>query len=271
MTLSRAALTLAVVAGVVVLSAQPAAPPRDGPAHTPAATGDVGGRSAASAPATRSAPAVRSEAAVHEDAGDGPPRGVPGSAYAATVTSITDGDTLRVDSGGSNEPVRLLELDTPEVTGDCGAAEATAALRRLAPAGSRLWLEADVEDRDRYGRLLRYLWRDDGTLINEALVRQGWARATLYPPNDRYWPLLEDAERSARERGAGLWGRCGWGVTVDQGSPATPGQPAACDPNYSGCVPVHPPDVDCDQVTGTVTVLGRDPHRLDGDGDGRAC
>jgi hypothetical protein len=42
--------------------------------------------------------------------------------------------------------------------------------------GSRLWLEADVEDRDRYGRLLRYLWHDDGTLINEALVRQGWAR-----------------------------------------------------------------------------------------------
>lgn len=130
----------------------------------------------------------------------GRPAGVPGHARAAIVASITDGDTLRVEIGGANAPVRLLELDTPETAGACGASEATAALARLAPVGSRVWLEADVEDRDRYGRLLRYLWRDDGTMVNDALVRQGWARAVLYPPNDRHWPLLRQAEREAAVR-----------------------------------------------------------------------
>jgi len=111
---------------------------------------------------------------------------------------------------GRNEPVRLLELDTPEVTGDCGAVEATAALAALAPVGSTVWLEADVEGRDRYGRLLRYAGRTDGTMVNRALVRRGWARAKLYPPNDRHWDVMGNAGAQARDRGAGLWRRCGW-------------------------------------------------------------
>ena len=199
--------------------------------------------------------------------------GVPADAQPAVVASITDGDTLRVDVDGRNEPVRLLELDTPEVTGDCGAVEATAALAALAPVGSRVWLEADVEGRDRYGRLLRYVWRTDGTMVNRALVRRGWARAKLYPPNDRHWDVMRKAGAQARDRGAGLWRRCGWTVDPDPppwAPPDTPGT-TSCDPNYSGCVPRHPPDVDCSRVDGPVTVLGADPHALDGDGDGRAC
>lgn len=148
--------------------------------------------------------------AADRQTGGAPAAGIPDGARPATVTSVTDGDTLRVDLDRTNEPVRLLELDTPEVTGDCGADEATAALRALAPVGSTLWLEADVEGRDRYDRLLRYLYRDDGTMINEILVREGWARAKLYPPNDRYWPLMQQAQREAQDRNANLWQRCDW-------------------------------------------------------------
>lgn len=262
-TLARTvfALVLVVVVGVVAGLARSNAAPEGEPTPNDAAG------TAAAAPV---------EAAGQTT--DTLPATIPESARPATVTSITDGDTLRVDTGAGNEPVRLLELDTPEVTGDCGASQATDALSRLAPVGSRLWLEADVEDRDRYGRLLRYLWRDDGTMVNEVLVSQGWARATLYPPNERYWPVMQQAEEKARERDAGLWKRCGWATAAHQkpdrnsaADPPVPPDSTSCDPNYSGCVPPHPPDVDCSRVDGPVTVLGYDVHHLDGDGDGRAC
>lgn len=250
----RRALTLLWLvagAGIVVLLLVGRTPPYgDGASRLP---GD-------DAPAASGAPAL--------------PDGVPPAARPATVISITDGDTLRADVDGADEPVRLLEIDTPEVTGDCGAGRATAALARLAPVGSRVWLEADVEGRDRYDRLLRYVWRDDGTMLNRTLVRRGWARATLYPPNEHHWPLIRRAERRARARDAGLWARCGWGAAAARTPPrsAPRGSPSpGCDNNYTGCVPPYPPDVDCDSVNGPVTVLGADPHSLDGDGDGRAC
>jgi micrococcal nuclease len=197
-------------------------------------------------------------------------RDVPADAQPAVVASITDGDTLRVEVEGRSEPVRLLELDSPEVTGDCGGAEASAALTTHAPVGSTVWLEADVEDRDRYGRLLRYVWRADGTMVNRVLVRRGWARAKLYPPSDRHWHVMRRAGARAEARGAGLWRRCGWTAEPAPAPPDTSGM-TSCDPNYTGCVPRHPPDVDCDRADGPVTVLGADPHALDGDGDRRAC
>lgn len=142
------------------------------------------------------------------DAPGAPPEAVPAGARPAVVTAVVDGDTLRVDVAGRNERVRLLALDAPEVSADCGAAAATSALAALAPTGSQVWLESDVEDRDRYDRLLRYVWRDDGALVNVELVTQGWVRARLYPPNDRHWPRLRRAEQRARAAGAGLWTQC---------------------------------------------------------------
>jgi micrococcal nuclease len=130
-----------------------------------------------------------------------------------------------------------------------------------------VWLEADVSDRDRYDRLLRYVWRDDGELLNERLVAAGWAEAKLYEPDDGRWATMRRAQQRARDARAGLWQLCD--LAGAPGEPPSTG--GACDPNYSGCVPVPPPDVDCDRVDGPVTVLGRDLHNLDGNRDGRAC
>lgn len=196
---------------------------------------------------------------------------IPAGSRPATVTTITDGDTIRVAVGGVDEPVRLLEVDAPEIDGGCGAEHATAFVRRRVPVGSIVWLERDVSDRDRYGRLLRYVWTADGQLLNAAIVRAGWARAKLYPPDDGRWAQVQRAERRARRAGRGIWRRCEIAGGADGSTPDPDDRAGDCDPNYSGCVPRHPPDVDCDRVDGPVRVLGADPHALDGNHDGMGC
>jgi micrococcal nuclease len=69
-------------------------------------------------------------------------------------------------------------------------------------------LELDQERRDQYGRTLAYLFLDDGRMVNVILVRGGFARVTVYPPNDRYEDRLRQAEAAAREDGVGLWSVC---------------------------------------------------------------
>jgi micrococcal nuclease len=120
------------------------------------------------------------------------------------ITRVIDGDTF-VCTGDIH--VRLLLIDTPErQQGDIGAV-ASAALRRLAPVGSTVRLEFDVQSRDRYGRLLAYAYDSTGRMINEQLVREGVAVVGVYPPNVRYvdrFRLVADSARVARR---GLWAR----------------------------------------------------------------
>ena len=193
--------------------------------------------------------------------------GIPADAHAAVVASITDGDTLRVRLEGDSEAVRLLEVDAPETNRGCGASQSTEFVRRFVPPGSTVWLERDDSDRDRYGRLLRYVWRDDAELLNERLVEAGWAEAKLYEPDDGRWPTMQQAQRKARDARAGMWKLCDMGGAAGE----QPASDRSCDPNYSGCVPVYPPDVDCDRINGPVTVLGDDPHNIDGNHEGQAC
>ena len=127
-----------------------------------------------------------------------------------TVVSVTDGDTLRLLVGGEDLRVRLIGVDTPEVRNpaECYSDEATAALTALAPVGSTVGYAYDLERQDQYERDLLYLTAADGTLINLALVEGGAGRAVLFEPNDRFWDALQQAERSAQSRSAGLWGAC---------------------------------------------------------------
>jgi micrococcal nuclease len=135
----------------------------------------------------------------------------PADAQQMTVVDITDGDTLRLrDAGGGTENVRLVGIDTPEVYPEyeCFGDEAEAELLRLAPIGSTLLVDPDIDPFDDYDRLLLYLWNDDGTFINLALVEGGFAEAIRVAPNDLHFDELLAAEDAAARGALGMWGEC---------------------------------------------------------------
>jgi micrococcal nuclease len=120
----------------------------------------------------------------------------------AVVTSVVDGDTIVLDDG---ETVRYIGIDAPE-SDECYGAEATEMNRRLVE-GKTVVLLGDIEERGRYGRLLRYVIAD-GRFVNAELVRLGYARAESYGDNVMFQQVLTLFERYAIESGAGLWTAC---------------------------------------------------------------
>jgi micrococcal nuclease len=133
----------------------------------------------------------------------------PGERTSARVTRHTDGDTLWLSGIGK---VRLIGVDTPEVYGgavECFGREASALVRRTLPLGSAVRYRLGVDERDRYGRALAYVWLSDGRFLNRLLVARGYAQALTVPPNVEYEDLFVRAARGAREAGRGLWARPG--------------------------------------------------------------
>lgn len=116
-----------------------------------------------------------------------------------TVVRVVDGDTIDI-AGGFR--LRYIGMDSPEV-GQPYYAEATEANRKMVQ-GRTVRLESDVSDKDRYGRLLRYVYVD-GDFVNLELVRMGWAVAKSYPPDTKYHQLFEGAERDAKLAHRGQW------------------------------------------------------------------
>jgi len=126
----------------------------------------------------------------------------------ARVTRIVDGDTIEVSLDGAISDVRLVGIDTPESVRpnspiECFGREASAAAEAFL-AGATVTLVRDVEDRDRYGRLLRYVYVGE-EMANARLVVNGYATAYTYPPNVRHADLFVQLEREARENDRGLW------------------------------------------------------------------
>ena len=203
----------------------------------------------------------------------------------AVVASVYDGDTLSLRDG---RRVRLLQIDTPELgSGECYSRAARTALLGLAPIGRRVVLESDpaLDRVDRYGRILRYVKRNDVN-VNLELVRRGAAAPYFYRgERGRYAGSLMRAAQSAKAAKRGLWKACPSTVlnpfrAVETGrsgpTTRTPAPSGKCDPNYSGgCVPPYPPDLDCADIRALgiapVRSIGSDPHRLDGDDDGIGC
>ena len=128
---------------------------------------------------------------------------VPDTEGEARVLRVIDGDTIEI---GAGIRVRYIGIDTPETYPQVESfgLEASARNRELVE-GKVVILEKDVTDKDRYGRLLRYVYVD-GLFVNAELVRLGYARAISYPPDTRHQALFEQLEQEAQDAGRGMWG-----------------------------------------------------------------
>jgi micrococcal nuclease len=133
-------------------------------------------------------------------------------AVEVSVTRVTDGDTVEVRPAvEGEEDVRFIGVDTPEKFGPGGpeplAEEATGfTARSIEDAGGRVTLRFDVEEKDRYGRVLAYVYLPEGGMLNEDLVKEGYAQVATFPPNVRHREDFERAQESARDDRRGIWG-----------------------------------------------------------------
>jgi micrococcal nuclease len=133
----------------------------------------------------------------------------------ATVVRVVDGDTIVVHIGGHDENVRLIGIDTPETHKpdtpvECYGPEASARMAVLLPPGTTVRLVRDVEARDRYNRLLAYVYRDnDGLFIDLTMVTEGYAGTLAIPPNLAHRGELDGAAAAAQSARRGLWQACG--------------------------------------------------------------
>ena len=130
--------------------------------------------------------------------------------YKAKVVRVIDGDTIEIEGGIK---VRYIGIDTPETVDprkpvQCFGKEASAKNEELV-GGKEVKLEKDVSETDKYGRLLRYVWVGD-LLVNEYLVKEGYAQVSTYPPDVKYQDRFLAAQKEARENNRGLWSACNY-------------------------------------------------------------
>lgn len=130
------------------------------------------------------------------------------------VARVIDGDTVELETG---ETLRYIGIDTPETKHpskpiQCYGEEAYQANKKLVE-GKTVRIEKDVSNTDRYNRLLRYVYittqaSPSGILLNDYLVRNGFAFASTFPPDVKYAEQFLDAQRIARENNRGMWKAC---------------------------------------------------------------
>ncbi len=122
---------------------------------------------------------------------------------AADVINVVDGDTIDVLVDGAEYRVRYILINTPERR-QTYYKEATDANSALV-TGKTVYLVRDVSETDRYGRLLRYVYLEDGTFINAELVRLGYAQIATYPPDVSMIETIRAAQNEAILNKRGLW------------------------------------------------------------------
>lgn len=138
----------------------------------------------------------------------------------AKVKYAVDGDTIWVDINGKDEKVRFVGVNTPEVAKDGKPAEFMAEeakdFTNEALKNKEIYLERDISDRDKYNRLLRYIWLEEPATsptltdiekktLNGILVKEGYAYANYYKPDIKYQEYLKDLEKSAQDNKKGIW------------------------------------------------------------------
>lgn len=141
----------------------------------------------------------------------------------ADVVRVVDGDTVVILLNGQEEKVRLIGVDTPESknnekarrdsskTGESVSEivklgkEAAQYTKSILPKGTKVTVETDVQPRDRYGRLLAYLYLENGEMVNSLIIQNGYAQVMTIPPNVKYEDLFRKLMKEARENNRGLW------------------------------------------------------------------
>ena len=147
----------------------------------------------------------------------------PHAQQAVTVTRIVDGDTIKVFYLGNEESIRLIGIDTPEsrvnkkTKRDANRSgqdietiiamgkRATGYVEGLVKPGDLITIEFDVQERDRYKRLLGYVYLSNGKMLNEEIIKAGYANVMTIPPNVKYKDKYLRAYKQAREDKRGLW------------------------------------------------------------------
>lgn len=188
------------------------------------------------------------------------------------VTKVIDGDTIEIENG---ERVRLICIDSLE-QGEEGYNESKKYLEDLA-LNKKVRLEKDISERDNYQRLVRYIYLEDGTFVNELIAKQGYAKSYWYEPDITLCPIIQKAEDYAKENNLGVWK-----ITEDKdenkinqediiGESETISQENYnCTSNIYNCGDflTHEKAQDVFEFCGGVS---NDIHRLDSDKDGVAC
>jgi len=135
------------------------------------------------------------------------------------VRRVIDGDTIELEN---KERVRLIGIDTPEVWDSpkmerdikrsskdrediIAMGKAATRFTKSLVKDKKVRLEFDAEKRDRYGRLLAYVYLTDGRMLNAELLKEGYAQVYTFPPNVKYVDMFLDLQREARENERGLW------------------------------------------------------------------
>ncbi|WP_174613742.1 thermonuclease family protein [Virgibacillus ihumii] len=197
----------------------------------------------------------------------------------ATFVRAVDGDTLIINIDGKEEYVRLLLVDTPETKHPDKPVqpfgpEASELMKDTFSQSEPIQIEFGTEKRDKYDRLLAYVYTEEGKMFNKMLLRNGLARvAYVYPPNDKCVDVFRDIEAKAKKENLGIWGLDGY-VTDDGFSegfssdiPEMEGRPFEQDKDCSDFTTQQAAQTFFEAIGGP----DKDSHRLDGEGDGIVC
>jgi len=201
------------------------------------------------------------------------------------VTAVVDGDTIKIDMSGTAETLRLIGIDTPETVDprkpvQCFGKEASSKAKELL-SGQRVRVEKDSTqgERDKYDRLLAYVWREDGLFYNEYMVKQGYAHEYTYDSPYKYQAQFKADETYARQNQLGLWAPDTCNGDTTTGTPSTALVPfssvnvpagTTCSSNTYNCSDFKT-QKEAQQVFDFCGGASNDIHKLDADKDGVVC
>ena len=189
------------------------------------------------------------------------------------VNRVVDGDTIEVNINGTLETVRLVGINTPETVDprkpvECFGIEASNKAKAVL-TGQRVKLEADSiqGEWDKYGRLLRYVFLEDGTNFNKMMIGEGYAHEYTYGTSYKYQAEFKQAEKVAMETKIGLWAT---GVCDSQSTPTPVSGQYNCSSNIYNCTDFST-HTEAQSVYESCGGVANDIHKLDRDNDGVAC